>query len=108
MQRHEDSGFSSIPSRKKTQETFFDFATTLPVDKPATIRIHPKTDRTNSCLNSEEKSRSIRYAVGHGRDTGQIRSTGKPEAFKHGLAGISQRRTNGSLTPTTSRFERTS
>src|SRR5947199_6774244 len=72
-------GFSSIPSRKKTQETFFDFATTLPVDKPTTIRIYPRLkERIAGSIHRKDPLHSLFYA----RDTREIRSTGKPECFQ--------------------------
>ncbi len=42
----------------------------------------------------------MRYALACGRHTRQIRSTGNQNGFRHGLAGISQRRNNGALNST--------
>jgi hypothetical protein len=45
---------------------------------------NPSTsEKTNSCANSEEKVRSIRYAIPHGRHTRQIRSTRQPRGWEH-------------------------
>ena len=42
---------------------------------------------------------SIRYFVAHGRHTRQIWPPGNQNAFRHGLAGIAQRRVDGVLKP---------
>jgi len=47
-------------------------------------------------VNSQAKYR----AVANGRHTRQIRPPGNQNAFRYGLAGIAQRRVDGSLNPT--------
>jgi len=68
---------------------------------PAYLYSNPyRIDKTNQRI-PQEKSCSIRYAVAHGRHTRQIRPTRYQNAFRHGLAGISQRRADGVLNPAT-------
>src|SRR5207249_9990637 len=57
------------------------------------------TDSTKSCANSQEKSRSIRYAMLMAGIRGKSGPPANQNAFKHGLAGVTQRRANGALTP---------
>ena len=65
----------------------------------ATLYSNPyRIDKTNQRI-PQEKSCSIRYAVAHGRHTRQIRPTRYQNAFRHGLAGIAQRRADGVLNP---------
>jgi len=66
---------------------------------PAYLYSNPyRIDKTNQRI-PQEKSCSIRYAVAHGRHTRQIRPTRYQNAFRHGLAGIAQRRADGVLNP---------
>ena len=57
------------------------------------------SDKSNPA-NSHAKTAYVRYAVRHGRHTRQIRPTRNQNAFRHGLAGIVQRRSDGVLNPT--------
>src|SRR6266700_3179435 len=99
MQRHEDSGFSSIPSRKKTQETFFDFATTLPVDNRQQFESIPRlTERIASPIQGKNRTRFAMLSPMAGI-RGKSGPPANQNAFKHGLVGITQRRANGALTP---------
>jgi hypothetical protein len=77
------------------------FANTL---TPSRRQKKNSRDSRNSLFHQQNppftrKTRSIRYSLVDGRHTRQIRPTSNENAFRHGLAGIAQRRADGVLNP---------